>query len=160
MGIQTAPSDGGPPRVETIMTRRVVRVKMDDSLRDVRDIFERSGFHHLVVVDGRRVVGLVSDRDLLKNISPFVGKMSEREQDAFTLLRRVHQIMTRKLVSCAPSATLAEAGRLMLDLKVSCLPVLDARGACVGILTMRDLLAWSLVKCAGDDDRCPVDRAA
>ena len=142
------------------MTRRVVKVSMDDSLWEFREIFERSGFHHLVVEDGKRVVGVVSDRDLLKNISPFLGKMSEREQDTFTLQRRVHQIMTRTLVACSPGTTLAEAGRMMLENKVSCLPVLDERGACVGIVTMHDMLAWSLVRCAGDNDRCPVYRAA
>ena len=126
----------------------------------VLDIFESSSFHHLVVTDGKRVVGVISDRDLLKNISPFIGKMSEREQDAFTLQRRVHQIMTRKLVACSPATSLAEAGKLMDGHKVSCLPVLDERGACVGIVTMRDLLAWSLVRCAGDDDSCPLPRAA
>ena len=154
------PSPSERPSVGTIMTRRVVRVSMDDSLREVRDIFERSSFHHLVVVDGKRVVGVISDRDLLKNISPFIGKMSEREQDTFTLQRRVHQIMTRKLVSCTPGNTLAEAGKMMVEHKVSCVPVLDERGVCVGILTMRDLLAWSLVRCAGDDDSCPIPRAA
>lgn len=155
------PAPGGDRSdVGTIMTRRVVKVSMDDSLCEVREIFERSSFHHLVVEDGKRVVGVVSDRDLLKNISPFLGKISEREQDAFTLQRRVHQIMTRKLVACSPGTTLAEAGRMMTEHNVSCLPVLDEHGVCVGIVTMRDMLAWAMVRCAGSLDRCPVPRAA
>lgn len=159
MDTTSKPSDANP-NVGTIMTRKVVTVSMDASLREVREIFDHSGFHHLVVVDDSRVVGVVSDRDLLKNISPFVGKLSERHQDAFTLQRRVHQIMSRALVSCTPETTLARAGRLMLDHKVSCLPVLGDTGSCVGILSVRDLLSWSLIRCAGDEDRCGIDRAA
>lgn len=148
------------PTVETIMTRHVVTVSMDDSLRQVRDLFHSVRFHHLVVAEGGRVVGVISDRDLLKNISPFVGKTTERTQDSFTLSRRVHQIMSRRLVSCLPNLGLGEAGRLMLDHQVSCLPVLDSAGACVGIVTLRDLLEWSLVQCAGQTSSCPLPKAA
>jgi acetoin utilization protein AcuB len=142
------------------MTRHVITVSMDDSLRKVREVFESCRFHHLVVTEHGRVVGIISDRDLLKHISPFVGKISERTQDAHTLEKRVHQIMTRRLVWCSAQSTLGEAGRLMLDHTVSCLPVLDHAGHCVGILTMRDMLAWAMVRCLADQDTCAVPRAA
>ncbi len=136
--------------VGSIMTRHMTTVSMDDTLRRVRDIFESSRFHHLVVVEHKRAVGVISDRDLLKNLSPFIGKISERAQDSFTLNRMVHQIMTRRLVSCVEETTLTEAGRLMNEHKVSCLPVLDGAGACIGIVTVRDIMEWSLARCAGD----------
>lgn len=148
------------PTVETIMTRHVVTVSMDDTLRQVRELFQSVRFHHLVVIDKDLVVGVISDRDLLKNISPFVGKFTERTQDSFTLSRKVHQIMSRRLVSCRPDQSLGEAGRMMLDNQVSCLPILDGAGACVGIVTLRDLLEWSLVQCAGQADSCPLPKAA
>jgi acetoin utilization protein AcuB len=148
------------PTVETIMTRHVTTVSMDDSLRQVREMFQSVRFHHLVVMEGNRVAGVISDRDLLKNISPFVGKYTERAQDSFTLSKKVHQIMSRRLVSCRVDLSIGEAGRLMLDNRVSCLPILDGTGACVGIVTLRDLLEWSLVRCAGQADTCALPRAA
>lgn len=156
----TTPTPAGAgTTVASIMTRHVITVSMDDSLRKVREVFESCRFHHLVVTEKSRVMGIISDRDLLKNISPFVGKISERVQDMHTLDKRVHQIMTRRLIWCSEQTTLAEAGRLMLDHGVSCLPVLDHAGHCVGILTIRDMLAWSMIRCIGGEDTCQV-RAA
>lgn len=145
--------------VGSIMTCHVTAVTMDTSLREVREIFESVKFHHLVVVENGRVTGVISDRDLLKHLSPFVGKVTERAQDASTLNRRVHQVMSRRLVSCKPTTSLREAGEIMLDQRVGCLPVLDAAGACVGIVTMRDMLSWSLVECAGECDTCQLRKA-
>ncbi len=129
--------------VRDLMTADVVTISMDDTLRNAKQIFEKRRFHHLIVVDNGRPVGVISDRDLLKNISPFVGvRFNERPQDTETLRRRVHQVMTRKLVSVQPESTPAEAARLLLANRVSCLPVIDAQDNLLGILTTKDLIRW------------------
>lgn len=127
-------------RVDQIMTRRIVTVGMDDSLREVAALFDAHRFHHLLVVDAGRLVGIVSDRDLLRHISPFVGKLSEREQDTATLRKHVHQIMSRNLLTVPESASLKQAADAMLSRRVSCLPVIDERGVAVGLVTIHDLL--------------------
>lgn len=126
--------------VDEIMTRDVVTVGMDDSLKWVRAIFEEQRFHHLVVTEDGKVVGVLSDRDLLKNISPFIGKMAERPQDLHSLERRVHQIMTRKLISVPPGTDICDASVLLCEHRVGCLPVIDDQQRCVGIVSVRDLL--------------------
>jgi acetoin utilization protein AcuB len=55
-------------RIEEIMTKKAVTVRMDDSLSHVKDLFETHHFHHLLVVEQHKLVGIVSDRDLLKAI--------------------------------------------------------------------------------------------
>ena len=146
--------------VGTIMTRKVVTALPDDTLADVKRIFETRGFHYLIVVDHQRVMGLVSDRDLLRSLSPFIGRRIEREQDASSLHRKVHQIMTRRVTTCTEATSIADAGKLMLERGLSCLPVVDAEHRCVGILTTHDLLAWCMVRCAGAGDTCAVPWAA
>lgn len=126
------------------MTRPVVAVSMDDTLETVRDLFQRERFHHAIVIERGRVMGVVSDRDLLRNISPFVGKFAERAQDAASLKRRVHQVMTRRLVSASPATDIAKAAETMLLERVSCLPIIDSAGECVGIVTLRDILRWAV----------------
>lgn len=148
------------PTVETIMTRHVVTVNMDDTVGHVRELFRSVRFHHLVVMEHGRAVGVLSDRDLLKNISPFVGKVTERTQDRFTLDRRVHQIMSRRLVSCSVETTVGQAGAMMLDQSLSCLPVLDDKGHCLGIVSLRDVVGWALVQCAGGANTCAINKAA
>lgn len=126
--------------VDAIMSREPVTVGMDDDLHRVKDLFELYRFHHLLVLLGERLVGVISDRDLLRASSPFVGRASERPQDLATLNRRVHQIMTRNLVVVAPDTPVEVAARLMLDKRVSCLPVVAAEGQLLGIVTWRDQL--------------------
>ncbi len=133
--------------VRDVMTAKVHAVGMDDSILDLNDVFNRERFHHAVVVDEGKVVGVVSDRDILKTISPFVGKLTERTKDVATLQKRVHQIMTRKPVTIGPDETIAVAAEKMLSARVSCLPVLGEKGTLLGILTFRDIV----VRAAGDE---------
>lgn len=127
-------------RLRTIMTRDPMMLAPDDSVEQVWELFRQHGFHHLLVAEHRRLVGVISDRDLLRNISPFLDKLSERAQDRATLNRRVHQIMTRKPVTAPPDIDSREAARLMLEHAVSCLPIVENERA-VGIVTSRDVLA-------------------
>ena len=55
------------------MSRKLVWVEPDDRVIRVRELFNEYRFHHLLVIDDRRLVGVISDRDLLKNLSPFIG---------------------------------------------------------------------------------------
>lgn len=130
--------------LETIMTRHVVSVSMDDELWAIRDLFNKFRFHHVLVMDKCRVVGVISDRDVLANLSPFVGKAAERTLDSATTHKHAHQVMTRNVISAAPDTPIGDAAMILLNNQVTCLPVLDAHGACVGIVTWRDFLRWSL----------------
>jgi acetoin utilization protein AcuB len=128
-------------RIRDIMTRHLVTVNMDEPLCNIREIFEQWKFHHLVVLENGRLVGVISDRDLLKNISPFVGNAwMERQQDRNTLNRRAHQIMHRNPVTVTEDMPLIEASQLLLRRQVSCLPVVNEDGVVVGIVTWRDLM--------------------
>lgn len=128
--------------IRDFMTSPVSTISMDDSIMSAKALFDRRRFHHAVVLEHRRAVGVVSDRDILKVISPFVGnEMMERPQDAETLKKHVHQIMTRALVTIGQDETAAAAAKKMLRERVSCLPVVDGRGAPLGIVTLRDIVA-------------------
>lgn len=131
--------------VADIMTATPVTIGLDTTMEEVRAIFESRRFHHLVVVDeNRRTVGVLSDRDLLSTVSPFVGKMAERSADLASLQRKAHQVMSRKLIAARPNTLLRAAARVMLDYKISCMPVVDRDLRCVGIITIRDIVRWSI----------------
>lgn len=126
--------------IRNLMSTRIVTVEYDDRLSEVKKIFDSLRFHHLIVVDDGRVHGVLSDRDLLRALSPFIGTISETERDLHTLDKRVHQIMSRHLVTVGPATRLNEAIDLMLANSVSCLPVVDDHGGPLGIVTWRDIL--------------------
>ena len=126
--------------VGEIMSSKVVTVEMDDSLEVIRDIFRKVKFHHLIVVDGKKIVGIISDRDLLKAISPYVDTMSETNRDRATLEKRAHQIMSHYPVTVQKSCQIQTAAKLMLDRRVSCLPVTRPDGIIGGVVTWNDVV--------------------
>jgi acetoin utilization protein AcuB len=124
-----------------VMTTRLVTVEVDDPLEVVKQIFDSVKFHHLLVVDtGKTLCGVISDRDLLRALSPYIGTASENSRDTATLKKRVHQIMTRKPVTLPPEATVGEAVRVFLEHRVSCIPIVGPGFKAVGILSWRDVL--------------------
>jgi len=133
--------DASSTTLRQVLTRHVVKVSMDDTLQTIKELFESHRFHHVLVVEGRKLVGVISDKDLLHNLSPFVGNtFNERTQDVATLHRRVHQIMTRDPVTAREETPLHEAVQLILKHNISCLPVVDEHSHPVGIVTWRDIL--------------------
>lgn len=128
--------------VSSIMSRGAVTIAPDDSLHVVSRLFEERRFHHLVVVDRGKAIGVISHRDLLKHISPFVGTLSEKSRDVWTLDKRVHQVMTRTIVWAEPESSITDAALLMAANRISCLPILDEKGRPVGIVTTLDILRW------------------
>jgi acetoin utilization protein AcuB len=127
--------------VRSFMTARVVTVEMDDRLDVVKQIFDTLKFHHLLVVDNRKkLIGIVSDRDLLKALSPYVGSAAETTRDIATLNKRVHQIMSRNPLTLHPGATMADCVQLFLAHRISCIPIVDAEFRPVGVVSWRDVL--------------------
>jgi len=124
-----------------IMTARIVTVEMDDRLEVVKEIFDTMKFHHLLVVDEhKKLSGVLSDRDLLRALSPYVGSAAETARDLATLNKRVHQIMTRRPITLRQESGIPEAVELLLKNRISCIPIVDDEFKPVGIVSWRDLL--------------------
>ena len=121
------------------MTSRVVTIEMDDSLQVIQDVFRKVKFHHLIVVDEGKIVGIISDRDFFKAISPFVNTLSETNRDRATLDKRAHQIMSHYPLTVLKSCPIEKAAKMMLERGVSCLPITNADHMVEGILTWKDL---------------------
>ena len=145
--------------VEAVMTRVIITINMDDPLHQVQRIFQREGFHHLLVINEGELVGVISDRDLLSALSPYVNTPSEKRRDERTLHRRAHHIMSRHLITVTPRTPITQAAALLLQHNLTCLPVVGSAGPVrarteshlwlvtvagrriEGIVTWRDVLA-------------------
>ena len=126
--------------LENIMSKNVVSVQLDDTLKTVKAIFDDSRFHHLLVVQSGALYGVVSDRDLLKVLSPNIGTPAETTKDLFTLNKKVHQIMTRKSITLKQNAVVQDALEIFIDSNVSCIPIVDIANNPVGIISWRDIM--------------------
>ena len=140
--------------VESIMRRRPVTVHMDEPLWKVRNLMHARRFHHVLVATGDRIVGIVSDRDVLRALSPAADKPNvARTSDLATLETRVHLIMSREIISVSPSTPIVDATRTLLERRINCLPVLEEDGYCVGIITSYDVLCWCVDQLAPQEER-------
>jgi len=126
--------------VEKIMSKSVVTVEMDCSLRMIKEIFDQKPFHHLLVVESGKLFGIISDRDLLKSISPNIGTPSETAKDVACLNKKAHQIMTRKPISLGPDATIHDVIDVFRNHDISCIPIVDDKCKPIGIVSWRDIL--------------------
>jgi acetoin utilization protein AcuB len=131
-----------PMTVELIMTKKVFKVRMDDTIGTIREILDNANFHHLLVVEGNKLVGVISDRDVLKAVSPFIGTLSEHNHDLVTLNKKAHQIMNHKPITVFKDVSLHVAATIMLDNNISCLPVVSLEGEVEGIVTWKDILRY------------------
>ena len=131
-----------PPQltVEQIMSSPVITIDAGATLCETQYLLERHHIHHLLVEYDGKLVGVVSDRDVLRHLSPFVGTLSERVRDANTLLRRAFQFASYHPITVERDAAVTEAAWLLLSRNISCLPVVDDESRAIGILTTRDLL--------------------
>jgi acetoin utilization protein AcuB len=143
------------PTIAAIMTRGVLGVQPDTTLGEVVARFAEHGFHHLPVMERGRVVGMLSDRDVLRAVSPYAGTWGATMRDDATLKRRAHQVMTRRLVWAEPDTPVDEAIEQLLLRGVSCLLVMEEGRRLVGIVTWRDLLerVFDLLEEPGPDDQ-------
>jgi acetoin utilization protein AcuB len=95
-------------------------------------------------VEGNKLVGVISDRDVLKAVSPFVGTLSEHTHDLVTLNKKAHQIMNHKPITVFKDTSIHAAANIMLDNDISCLPVVSLEDEVEGIVTWKDFLKYYL----------------
>jgi acetoin utilization protein AcuB len=126
--------------VSDIMTTKVITADMDDTLTKIQKVFEKNRFHHIPVLNGGKVVGIVSDRVLLREISPFIHAPSANNRDFNTMKRKAHQVMVRDVKCVAKEASVEEAAEVLLTERINCLLVLSDSGHIDGMVTTKDVL--------------------
>jgi acetoin utilization protein AcuB len=128
-------------KVKDVMRTSVVTLHASDNLGVADDVMSMGRIRHLPVLDNqRRVVGIVTQRDLYKSaISTVLGFTKTKEHDWLANIN-VSDIMTTGVTTVDQEAGLVEAVDKMLDKKFGCLPVTDQEGCLVGLLTESDCL--------------------
>jgi acetoin utilization protein AcuB len=111
-------------RLGEIMRTKVETIAPRESAGAALERMRRTRIRHLVVQDGEKIVGVVSDRDL---------RASQRRRQT------VEDVMSSPAMTCSPDTTLRQAANLLRGRTIGCLPVV-ADGRIAGIVTTTDLL--------------------
>jgi CBS domain-containing membrane protein len=131
---------GSTPRMaKDLMSRKLFTIEPDTILQNLEEHMEKFRFGHLPVVDGEKLVGLVSHGDLLHASSSFLSDHAA-QRNAIIHQVPVSRIMQRELITVGPNDGLAEVAALMWEARVGCVLVVEDGDKLVGIITEGDFL--------------------
>jgi acetoin utilization protein AcuB len=120
-----------------LMTAPVLTLPSDGTLAEAWATMQRHGFRHIPVTSLHgALVGMVSDRDLLRHVPELItlGNAGQAAQ------RRLAEIMTTRVISATPTTDIREIARVMLDERIHAVPILDGNRRPIGILSRHDLV--------------------
>ena len=125
--------------VENWMNPNVITVDADDSMLDATKILKEHNIRHLPVLEKGKLVGVITDRDL-KRASPSDATTLEAHELLYLIATiKVREIMTRNPITVPYNYTIEEAAEILLQAKISGMPVVDKDGDVIGTITQTDL---------------------
>jgi acetoin utilization protein AcuB len=121
------------------MATEVATLRVDDELSLAEDIMHLGRIRHLPVMDGDRLVGIISERDLFKASLASVIDYDYQIKRDYMKTVVIKEVMKSDPITIHPDATVKEAAQLMLQHKIGCLPVVEG-DRMVGLITETDIL--------------------
>jgi acetoin utilization protein AcuB len=125
--------------VTELMTPSPITTGPDTPVLEARQLMIQKRIRHLLVAEGGKLLGIVTDRDIRLNLPSPATSLSVWEVNYLLARMTVESAMTTSVVVISPRHDAKEAASLMLDHKIGALPVVDG-GRLVGIITETDLL--------------------
>lgn len=119
--------------VQKNMTRNVIYFSPDETIAAAHTMMKHFNFRHLPIVRDGELQGIISDRDILREVQSYKDLNYIPE-------KRLIEIMNSQVITCSHTASVAEAAELMLTATIDCLPVVDDENLLVGIITSSDIL--------------------
>ncbi len=131
--------------VQDIMTTDLLTVSANTTLRDAhKHMGEKQTRHILITDDDKKLIGILSDRDVKKYVSPFAGSNIASDRDKATLGLQLDKIMSKNLKTIRPEKTVKDCIKMMLEHSINSLPVLDEDEKLVGIITSTNIFQFVL----------------
>ena len=133
--------NGNEGNVTEIMMGSPVTLKPEDSLDLANDVISLGRIRHIPVVDAGRLVGLLSERDLMGAAASHVFGLKQKSKSALLKSVLIRDVMKKRVVTVTPETSIKDAAHLMADKKIGCVPVVSD-GAIVGLVTTTDILRY------------------
>jgi acetoin utilization protein AcuB len=127
-------------KITEIMSSPPITGTLDDFLSEVKEMLAVNNIKHLVIIEEGKLMGVLSERDLLLAISPYVNSNVYTTRDLATLNQRVGQILERHPLYLDDQSELEDAIDMFDKNHISCIPIVDADFVPVGIVTKSDII--------------------
>src|SRR5512132_887978 len=125
------------------MTKSVLTIKPQDTLKQARELMTKHRVNQLPVVVDDKIVGIVTDRDVRDAYPSSMRLLRGKDIDEFADSHTVEEVMTFNVVTLGPGASLREAAQHVRKQRFGALPIV-AHGKLVGVITRSDLLDAAL----------------
>jgi len=137
--------DAAERRVSEVMQTEVATLTLHDRLDLADNVMQLGRVRHMPVLDGTKLVGIVSNRDLLAASLSRVLDFAATDRRTFLRSIDISEVMSHDLITVPPDATLREAAALMLRHRIGCIPVVKSDRTLIGLVTETDLLKAALL---------------
>jgi CBS domain-containing protein len=127
------------------MKTEVATLTLHDRLDLAEDVMRLGRIRHMPVLDGTRLVGIVSSRDLLAASLSRVLEFAASDRRTFLRSVEVAEVMSHDLITVSRDASLREAAALMVRHRIGCVPVVAGDRTFLGLVTETDLLTAALL---------------
>jgi acetoin utilization protein AcuB len=136
-------------KVTRWMSKNVFATSPDSALFAAVDLMNEHRIRHIPVVDGLRLVGIISDRDVRNALPRGTDLLAANDGACKASLKRLaSEVMSKHPITIPIDFSIHEAAEIMCREKISALPIMDD-GRMVGIISAEDLL-WALMQITGD----------
>ena len=128
--------------IDKVLTREVVTTHTGQSVSDVRKVFAKEGFHHMPVVSGKKLIGMITASDIL-GISVEGIPSDVRSMDAYLDHQfSIEKLMRTDLETLPRKSTIADAAEALSTGTFHAVPVVDGDGNLEGLVTSTDLIRF------------------
>jgi CBS domain-containing protein len=124
-----------------IMMGSPVTLTPDDTLDLANDVISLGRIRHIPVMDRGKLVGLLSERDLIGAAANRIFGLKQKSRSALLKAELIKNVMKKRVVTVAPETPIKELARLMAEKKIGCVPVVD-HGTLVGLVTTTNVLRY------------------
>lgn len=122
--------------ISSIMSKNLITITPDSTIRDAFDLLRAKKIHHLPVVEGSKLVGILTTQDIFKQ---------ETNPEDYAKIK-VTDLMTTKIAAMAPNDKIGSLVLVLVENLFHAVPIIDAERNAIGIVTTLDVMKYSLAK--------------
>lgn len=133
------------------MTRDIIAASPQNKFSQAFQFFAERSINHMPIVEDGKIVGLISNKDMMKQVYThvFVGKKTD--MNALDQELKLADIMTKNIVTADEDTPIMEVKELFGRAPFNCLPVTNKEGKLVGIVSPKDLMKMKIIHIEGSD---------
>ena len=129
--------------IKNIMSSKLVFATINSKISEVKSLMQENHIHHVPVVSGKKLIGLVSRVDLLRSsFSDLFVKDDQASADQLDSVASIEDVMTRDIKTLSVSSSVRDAAMILLGSDFNSLPIIDSNEELAGIVTSKDITRY------------------